>query len=224
MRFHVLRPLLALALVSGLALPAVSAQAPPDWVALVGDYPHAGSEGQIGDTAVLLWLQRTRTRAEVARAAGEVIPRPALFSEVLGVDLESSRFPLTRALLEAAARDLHGVVGELKGHFARPRPYNEDPRIKPSVSLERSYAYPSGHAAWGAMEAAVLADLVPKLQEAILERGRQVGNDRVLAGVHHPSDVEAGQKLGAALAAIWLKDPARRGQLDAARAAEWTGF
>ena len=67
----------------------------------------------------------------------------------------------------------------------------------------------------------VLADLVPKLQEAILERGRQVGNDRVLAGVHHPSDVEAGQKLGAALAAIWLKDPARRGQLDAARAAEW---
>jgi acid phosphatase (class A) len=192
-----------------------------DWVAFVGDYPHPGSPGAEGDTAVLLWLQHTRTREDVLRAEGEVIPRIGLFSGVVGADLDSSRYPLTRALLAAANTELHGVMGTLKRHFARPRPYVEDARIKPAVGLEASYAYPSGHSGWGVVEAGVLAELVPARQEAILERGRLVGNDRVMAGVHHPSDVEAGQRLGAALVAAWLRDPIRRNQVEAARAAEW---
>jgi len=71
------------------------------------------------------------------------------------------------------------------------------------------------------LEATLLAQLQPQDREAILARGRQVGFDRPLGGVHYPSDVEAGQAVGAAFAASWLADPAHRALLEQARAAEW---
>ena len=222
MRICLPRQALVLALLGVLfTAPVAGQQAPIDWVALVGDYPRAGSEGQVGDTAILLWLQRTRTPEDILRAEGEVFPGPGLFSGVVGADLDSRRFPLTRALLAAVAGDLRGPMGITKQHFARPRPYAEDLRIKPAVALDTSYAYPSGHSGWGMVTAAVLADLVPARREGILARGRQVGYDRVLAGVHHPSDVVAGQRLGEVMAAAWLASPDRRRQVEAARAAEW---
>jgi acid phosphatase (class A) len=146
--------------------------------------------------------------------------RQAIFSGVAGVDLEGPRLPLTRALLEAATHELVGVLLPVKTHYARPRPYDEDPRITPAVRREPSFAYPSGHAAWGMVVAGLLAELAPARREAILERGRQVGNDRVLGGVHHPSDVVAGQRLGETLVALWLQEPAHRRQLENAKA-EW---
>jgi acid phosphatase (class A) len=66
--------------------------------------------------------------------------------------------------------------------------------------------------------------LDPAHGEAILARGRLVGFDRVMGGVHYPSDVEAGQRLGEALAGVWLQDPARRQRVEEVRAAEWRGF
>ena len=204
-----------------LAAPMPARVPPTDWVALVGAYPGAGSEAERGDTAILLWLQRTRTHEDSLRVQGEVVPRAGLFSGAAGADLDSGRFPLTLALIVAAGNDLHEPMTGVKRHFARPRPYVEDPRIKPAVPMESSYAYPSFHAGWGVLVAAILADLAPSRREMLIERGRQMGNDRVVAGVHHPSDVVAGQRLGEALAAAWLQTPERRRQLEAARAAEW---
>jgi acid phosphatase (class A) len=45
------------------------------------------------------------------------------------------------------------------------------------------------------LDALVLADIVPGDTGAIAERGQQIGDDRVIAGVHFPSDVIAGRKL-----------------------------
>jgi membrane-associated phospholipid phosphatase len=44
----------------------------------------------------------------------------------------------------------------------------------------------------------------------------------VIAGVHYPRDVAAGQRLGEALARRLLADPGFRAALEAARA-EWGG-
>ena len=227
MRSSLLRPALALALLGPLTFTPLAAQAPAtmavdrDWVSFLGDCPHPGSEALAGDLAILLWLQRTRTGEDVTRAEREVIARVGLFSAVTAVDLESARMPLTRALLEEASRDLRRVTGSLKQHFARPRPYDADARITPAVGLEHSFSYPSGHAAWGAVEAALLAELEPSRKDAILEYGMLLGNDRAMAGVHFPSDVVAGQRLGVALAALWLQEPEHRRQLEGARVAEW---
>ena len=35
-----------------------------------------------------------------------------------------------------------------------------------------------------------------KKRKSFLKRAEEVGLDRVIGGVHHPSDVEAGKKLG----------------------------
>jgi len=221
MRHTLLRSALVLALLGPGAMLAF-AQAPSiDWVALVGDYPRTGSETQVGDTAIMLWLQRTRTGDDVLRAQREASHPLALFSPAAGVDLEGPRMALTRALVEGATTHLLQVLSPVKAHYARPRPYAEDPRITPAVPMEPTFAYPSGHASWGMVVAGVLAELAPSRREALLARGRLVGYDRVLGGVHHPSDVLAGQLLGETLVALWLKDPATQKALTSARAAEW---
>jgi len=46
-----------------------------------------------------------------------------------------------------------------------------------------------------------------------MARGRQIGDDRFLAGMHYPSDVAAGQKLGAEIARRLLANPDFREQL-----------
>jgi hypothetical protein len=53
----------------------------------------------------------------------------------------------------------------------------------------------------------ILAEIFPEKKERLLKRGLQVGEDRVIAGIHFPSDVAAGQKLGDAIADKLLADP-----------------
>jgi acid phosphatase (class A) len=190
------------------------------YAALIGDYPKPGSDGAKADFAILLWLQRSRTAEEVRRAKSEVNLHLGVFSEVTGRDLDSAAFPLTQALVEDLGKDLRQVTSALKTRFGRPRPYVANALVKPAIKLEPNLSYPSGHSSWGTAQATLLAELLPERREAILERGRQVGYDRVIGGVHHPSDVEAGQVLGPVFAQAWLAVPAHRQRLEQARA-EW---
>jgi acid phosphatase (class A) len=45
------------------------------------------------------------------------------------------------------------------------------------------------------------------MKDAILARGRQIGDDRVIGGVHFPSDVEAGRTLAQAIFAKLMASP-----------------
>jgi acid phosphatase (class A) len=62
-----------------------------------------------------------------------------------------------------------------------------------------------------------LAELVPSRADAILQRGRDYGDSRVVCGLHYPSDVEAGRTIAAAALARLHADPAFRRALDEAR-------
>ena len=203
-----------------LAAPVHEAVQAPPYADLIGGFPGPGSDAAKADLAILLWMQATRTPGEVARAQSEVRPHVGLFSSAAGVDLESPAFARTRALCEDLAAALQPVTGALKDHFGRPRPYVTLPEVQPAVTRPHGQSYPSGHASWGVSQAMLLAELQPARRRELLERGRQIGYDRVLAGVHYPSDVQAGLKLGAFLAEAWLADPAHRQRIDQARA-EW---
>ena len=48
--------------------------------------------------------------------------------------------------------------------------------------------------------AEVLAEIYPDQRDALLARGRQIGFDRIIGGVHYPSDVVAGAALGTLVA------------------------
>ena len=54
--------------------------------------------------------------------------------------------------------------------------------------------------------------------EWFLKRGQEIGWDRVIAGVHFPSDVYAGRVLGRALAQAMLKSSDFQGRLMQAKA------
>jgi len=104
----------------------------------------------------------------------------------------------------------------------RPRPFIVNPRqptcITPSDELRRSSAYPSGHATLGWAWALALAEVAPEKADAILHRGWEYGQSRVVCGVHWTSDVAAGYSLGSAAIGRMHGDAGTRALFDAARA------
>jgi acid phosphatase (class A) len=114
-------------------------------------------------------------------------------------------------------------VAGLKEGFRRPRPHVAEPRLSPALPDDDAFSFPSRHAAVGALFAALLARLDPADPVALAEEGRLIGTDRVLAGLHWPSDVEAGRRVGTAFAGWWTALPGNRGLVQDA-AAEWSGF
>jgi acid phosphatase (class A) len=203
------------------APPDAAAGAEAAAAAAVGSCPEKEGDTWRADLAIALWVQEARTPEDVRRAQAEVNLSPEALSEAAGTPLDAAHRPLTLALLGDAARRARAVYGVIKERCARPRPYDFDPRLRPAVEREPSFAFPSGHATIGALFARLLADLAPARAAALMERGRQIGFDRVRAGVHWASDVAAGQRLGGALAEEWLAEPAFRGEVERVRREEW---
>ena len=108
------------------------------------------------------------------------------------------------------------------GSYKRPRPFAvfNEPICVPQDAdrLRESGAYPSGHASLGWTWALILAELVPERADAIFSRGRAFGDNRVVCGVHWPSDVQAGQTIAAAVVARLHAKPEFVAEMQRARA------
>jgi hypothetical protein len=88
-----------------------------------------------------------------------------------------------------------------KAAAGRKRPYDEDPTL--TVAIEKpggSPSFPSGHTSAAYAAAIVLSYLMPEKKTELLGLAQQVAFSRVYGGVHYPSDVAAGARLGAAIA------------------------
>ncbi len=163
------------------------------------------------------------TRLAQARYDDQFDPFIA-FAPVMGEGFTAENFPNTAAALQRVRTPLGAAVLTAKNRFGRNRPFVADAAIVPCIevtdSLRASGAYPSGHAAFGWAWGLVLAELNPARADAILARGREYGDSRVVCGVHYPSDVEAGRTVAAAAIARLHANAEFRAALDAARA-EW---
>jgi hypothetical protein len=214
---------LALLLFSSGALfakaPATYHYLPPDSVnvqSILSGPPAPGSPENEADINMVLAVQNARTQEKVARARSEEDLSPAAFANIIGTWFTPDNLPLTFALLDNAAADSENISNSAKDFWHRPRPPLQNHDIHPLFTLPTSPSYPSGHATRGALWSVILAKLAPDLSQPILTRGIQIGADRVIAGVHFPTDVAAGQKLGRTLAALLLQNP--KFQRDLARA------
>lgn len=203
----------------------LSADARPQAQRILPPPPSAGSGRQADDEAI---FARTRTLAggprwSLATADADLSPGAGLFACALGTTLGAGNAPTLQRLLFRVRVDELAMVNASKDVFARPRPFVAaagDPAIcvPKSADLVRSASYPSGHATLGWAWALILAQLAPDRATEILMRGREIGESRVVCGVHYLSDVEAGRANGSMLVAALQADPAFRADLDRARA------
>ena len=103
----------------------------------------------------------------------------------------------TLLLMEMIDNDNMYFILERKKHFARPRPTEIDPTLTTVIDNPPHPAYPSGHATQTYINALVLADFDPENAEVYKQFAIDVAHRREIAGVHYPSDSEAGRKLAA---------------------------
>ncbi len=204
--------------------PAGSAKAAPyfdpasiDLKALLPDPPPNGSPTTLKEIDLILQDQATRTPADVARIKREVHLDEWLFDTVLGPWFTKKNLPVTAALFARVGATEYPIIMSGKKYWNRPRPPQQDSRVHPPIPLPKNSSFPSGHSTVGNLYGMILAQLAPDLEKPLLARGRQIGDDRVLAGVHFPSDVAAGETLATALFQRLMATPEFQADLAKAR-------
>ena len=169
------------------------------------------------ELAMVLELQSTRTAADIARAKAENSPSMVPYAEVIGPWFTEEKLPKTSTLFANLTSQGFAYCNAVKPDYNRPRPATVDPRIKPLFD-ETDSSYPSGHAISSTLFALVLADLLPDLKPQIIARAQQIGFDRVIAGMHYPSDITTGRNIGQMLARSLYSNAEFQADLAAARA------
>lgn len=143
------------------------------------------------------------------------------FACALGKPIDATTLPKTHHLLQRIELDVRTVGTPPKDYYNRTRPLIGDDRpvcIKREAWMTTNASYPSGHAMAGWAWGLVLGELAPAKASGLLEAGREIGDSRVICGVHYESDVEAGRMLGAAMVSREHANAAFRADFAAAKA------
>jgi hypothetical protein len=185
-----------------------------DFEALLGNPPADDSTTHRREVEQMLAIQASRTSEQEQRCKSEEKVTPFVFAEILGPWFNAKELPLTAALFREVTVQTTDISDVPKKKWSRVRPPLADPRIHPCVVLEHTGSYPSGHATRGVVWAILLAEIFPDEKQQLLDRGKLIGQDRVIGGMHYPSDVAAGQKLGAEIAKKFLANPAFLAEFD----------
>ncbi|HNW45380.1 MAG TPA: phosphatase PAP2 family protein [Elusimicrobiales bacterium] len=178
--------------------------------------PAPGSPLDRADFLELNSWQARRTPAQCARAAAE---GEAYFDQFFG-PLKPFTWPLSkdgRAFILRVRADIGTAVNIFKNRSARPRPFRRDPQLAPCLGKIGGLAYPSGHAATARVYALMLTEIAPTRRAEFLARADEAALNRVIGGVHHPSDIEAGKKLGDILFNRFMQNAEFRANLEKLR-------
>jgi acid phosphatase (class A) len=180
--------------------------------------PKLGSNLDLRDKRVIerTIRERTATMCEKARADAELSPFTA-YASVLGTGFNAETYPKLANLLTRVGGDTWVAVRDAKAIWNRPRPAAANPALATCAPLPKDGSYPSGHALYSRVTGSILANLVPSKAKAIRARSHDYAYQRVIAGVHYPSDVEAGERGGDAVFAALMGDPRFKAALEEVR-------
>jgi acid phosphatase (class A) len=209
--------------------------------------PPANSEVQKRELNEVLAAQKARTPALVKRALDDKVDLFG-FATVLGPKFTAENIPIAAAFIRKVGRETGAQVNLVKDCWERPRPFvvsaevhppgtmAQDMAIKPGAPEKNtaphdasspcrpvetpafSYSYPSGNSNFGATTALLLAAMVPEKRSEIFARGWEFGENRLIAGVHFPSDIESGRISATAMVAVMMQSPAFKTDFAAAKA------
>ena len=110
--------------------------------------------------------------------------------------LKDNKLSVDENYLNNVNKDVNRIILHVKFKFNRPRP-SQVSDIKPTPN-EGGYspAYPSGHAVQATVTAGILSKIHPEHSEEFSKIADKIGQNRLRAGLHYPSDHRAGQALG----------------------------
>jgi acid phosphatase (class A) len=165
-------------------------------------------------------IENSRTPADVAHAQADAAERDIfIFKTVLGDGFNAETLPLTTALSTHVEQDEAADIEPVKRAFNRVRPYHFDKSLHPVCpATAKDDSYPSGHTMSGYLEALVLASMLPEKKDAIFARANDYAHNRLVCGVHHASDLEAGKEMAYALFAVMADNAGFEADRDAAEA------
>jgi acid phosphatase (class A) len=166
----------------------------------------------------VLTLQVTRTPQMEASAIADVEEDVWRFANVMGPNFTKEKLPKFSAFFDRVVATEGAVVDPAKDVWKRPRPHQLSDLVKPAVKLSNSGSWPSGHATVGTMMGIILADMVPEKRAEIMARAAAYAHNRVVGGIHYPSDVEMGKISGSVIAAVLLNRDDFKAEYDVAKA------
>jgi acid phosphatase (class A) len=123
------------------------------------------------------------------------------FAPSIGSGFTAERLPLTAAFFARVSSDVKRIIASAKQYWERPRP---------DGAAKKHGSYPSGHAAFASSTAIVLSQLLPEKRDAIFSQARVFAANRILLGLHYPTDVASGWTAGTLAAYVMMHDPAFR--------------
>jgi acid phosphatase (class A) len=177
------------------------------FVAIFPPPPARGSAAERAELDELLALQKSRSPAEVAAAQADRKTELTRFASALGIEADTlARLPRVMRLAQNVEDQVRPYVRAAKRHFRRLRPREVEPAIQTCIGdVAADQSYPSGHSTYGWTMGYLLADLLPERRALLLARSAEFARQRMVCGVHFPSDLEAGQR-----GAAWLMEHMRR--------------
>ncbi len=170
----------------------------------IPEMPAPGSETDRADMAAVLDWQSRRTPEQCESARAQARAGYAVF---FGDLYPLPDDPAAARFIEKVRADVWLAMGLLKSRYDRPRPYARDKAVEPCLRRLGGLAYPSGHAALARTYALILSEVAPARRAEFLARADQAALNRVIGGVHHPSDIEAGKALADSLYDEFLASP-----------------
>lgn len=165
--------------------------------------PSATSAQARSDEAQVAAAIAARNPAQVSEAQESSKRDVFFFQSSIGPGFTPARLPATAAFFSRVGSDVARLIDSAKSYWSRPRP---------SGVQKRRGSYPSGHAAFAASAAILLALLLPAKRDAIFSQARIFAENRILLGLHYPSDIAAGWTAGTLAAYVMMHD--RRFQRD----------
>jgi len=179
--------------------------------------PAAGSAQDRADMKTLFDWQDRRTDEQCEQAGAEMKHSyDVLFGRIS--PFVSPQPKSVARFFKNAAEDSVAAHKYLKGVYQRPRPFLRDSRLSPCIARVDGFSYPSGHATMARLFALILSDLVPARRAEFMARADEAALNRVISGVHHPTDIAAGKTLAEVLYKELLRQPSFKDDMGALRA------
>ncbi len=190
-------------------------------VSLLQPPPCEACEETKSELAELEALERSRTAEQAAYAASDTERSLPRFLEGAGIGFDATALEACESFFTKRRKEEKAAVDAAKDTFCRVRPF-----LTPGNTLhpvqeakpDESFSYPSGHATYGATVGFLLAEMMPEKKAAIYARINDYAHDRMVAGVHFRSDVEAGKLFGAAIVNALFAKPGFEAEFEEAKA------